>query len=206
MAVSPTNGYATGAQLKAALNIPSANTDRDTELTRAIDAASRAIDDHCHRFFYDSGSATARKFTTSDPYVLIVPDFHTTTGLVVATDTTGDGTFDTTWSSSGSPADYQPEPIDPDEGRPWTRLAAIDDKTFPTGGRAPTVQVTAQWGWAAVPDPVTEACIREAAVIFKIVSEGSVPQWTPDVDTPIRNSRFFDATVELLLRPYVRSY
>lgn len=206
MAVSPTNGYCDGTQLKAALGIPSSDTGDDAALERAIESASRLIDRYCSRFFYDSGSATAKKFRADDPWVLPVPDFSTTTGLVVKTDTTGDGSYDTTWSSTGSPADYQVEPFDADDdGWPYTSIVATDDKTFPTGGRLPAVQVTAQWGWTAVPEPVVEACIIQASRIFKRVREAPFGVAALTIDgAGIRITSRLDPDVQLMIDGYRR--
>lgn len=176
-----TNGYATLAQLKDFIESDSSATAHDSDLERAVEAASRAIDDYCSgtrgakRFFYDSGSVTARVFKASDPYELRVVDFHTITGLVIKTDTTDDGTYDNTWTTD----EYQVEPLDPDSGWPWNRLVAIDTELFPTAGRRGRVQVTAQWGWAAVPKIVETTCLIVAKEIFQrkdapfgFVSEG----------------------------------
>lgn len=158
-----TNGYATLAQIKDFIESDSASSAHDPDLERAVEAASRAIDNYCGRIFYDTGSATAKTFRARDPYELVVPDFHTTTGLVVKTDTTDDGTFDETWTSS----EYQVEPLDPEPGWPWHRLVAIDTELFPTGGRRARVQVTARWGWAAVPKPVESTCLIVAQELFR---------------------------------------
>ena len=120
------------------------------ELDLVLNAASRAIDQAVGRgidVFHGDAVASVRQFHADDPYVLTVRDFHTTTGLVVATDTTDDGTYDTVWGA----ADYIVEPTDPDDGEPYNQLVAVASKRFPTSGRRPRVQVTAQWGWAAVP-------------------------------------------------------
>lgn len=156
--------YATGAEL--AQYIASANNDAtiDTsntsgDLTAAVTAASRAIEQVCGRVFWDAGSATARTFQADNGYCISVPDFSTATGLVVATDETDDGTYDTTWSST----DYQVGPADGiyngATGWPFTQIEAVESRVFPTFGRRRRVQITAQWGWAAVPDAVKQATL-----------------------------------------------
>lgn len=150
-----TNGYLTLDQAKQALatgqTVEAAN---DTLIERAVEAASRAIDRYCARIFYDTGSTTARTYRADDLYELDVDDFHTETGLVVRTDTTDDGTFDTTWTSD----QWQLEPLVRVNGWPYTRIVAVDTKTFPRHARRPGVEVAAQWGWAAVPLDVELAC------------------------------------------------
>ena len=59
-----TNGYATLAQVKAALRITD-NTD-DTLIEGSVEAASRLIDGYTLRNFYSVGTAT-RLFTAPDP-------------------------------------------------------------------------------------------------------------------------------------------
>lgn len=166
MAVS--NGYATVQELRDHFG-DSGNALPLADLERAINATSRAVDLYCghplRRFWADS-VATSRVYQADDVYELDVADISSTTGLVIATDTTGDGTYDTTWASS----DYQLEPlnVDVDGGAyTWTRIVAVDTEVFPVAVRRPTVQVTALHGWSAVPDGVNAACILRAAAIFK---------------------------------------
>lgn len=162
-----TNGYATVQELRdhfgdAGSTLPLA------DLERAINATSRAIDLHCgRRFWRDPADAlTVRVYRADDAYELDVADISSTTGLVIATDTTGDGSYATTWTTS----DYQLEPLNAnvDGGAyAWTRLVAVDDELFPLHARRATVRVTARHGWSAIPEQVTAACILRAAAIFK---------------------------------------
>lgn len=191
-----TDGYTTLAALKPYLKIGASDTSRDDELERAIETASRAIDDYCGRTFTDVGSATAKTFVPDDPYRLWVPDFSTTTGLVVAQDTTGDGTFDTTWTLA---TDIQAEPLDRPNGYPYTSLVAVGTRQFPTGSRRALIEVTAQWGWASVPKPIEQACIIQAQVEYKRATEGAVPIVTMG-GTTLGSSRFLDRDAERLIR------
>jgi hypothetical protein len=99
-----------------------------------------------------------------------VDDFHTTSGLVVKLDTSGDGSFGTTLS----PQQYELSPangvVDGVEGWPFYRIRLLGGATFPCnyGGRSRTLQVTAQWGWAKVPEPVRAACKIMAAETWKL--------------------------------------
>ena len=161
-----TNGYATRAQLAAHLDI---DTDAGSSLAidAAVNSASRAIDEYCGQYFYDSGSATARTFHPDSAWKVTTPPFHTLTGLVVKTDDGDTGTFSQTWTVT---TDYIYEPFDgkDDTGRtvPWCQIAAVGGRRF-YGGRRPRVQVTAKWGWAAVPDEVYSATLIKAARVFK---------------------------------------
>jgi hypothetical protein len=151
-----TNGYCTLAEVKAALRLTD-STD-DVLLENAIEGASRRIDGFCGRFFYKT-SATAVSVMPRDFYYILTDDISSTTGLVVKTDTTGNGTFDTTWTLG---VDYQMEPTNALViQRPYRRITAIGAKTFPLTNNAtpPSTQITAQWGWSEIPFDVREATV-----------------------------------------------
>ncbi|ANN16251.1 hypothetical protein SD37_11745 [Amycolatopsis orientalis] len=155
--------YATVAQLKARLRIN--DTKDDTRLAEAITAASQGIETVCERQFNDAGAASARTYRPEHRHLVRVDDFHTTTGLVIKT-AQADGTFTGTWS----PGEYELEPLDGIVGGvpgwPWWTIRAITQR-FPCNRRA-TVQVTARWGWAAIPTAVKESCLIVAEEIFKL--------------------------------------
>ena len=168
---------------------------------RAINAASRSIDQHCRRRFFADSSATARVFRSEGWDLCYVDDISTTTGLVVKTDTSDSGTFDTTWAAS----DYELAPINgvssAGEAWPYEALRAVESRRFPWGRRS-TVEVTAVWGWPAVPVSVTEACLLLASRLYRrrqspegVVGFGEFG--------PVRLTRS-DADVAELLRPYCR--
>lgn len=159
------DAYATVDDLKGYLNIPDAVD--DVELTAALAAVSRGIEKFCRRQFNKATTATARLFAPGRCALATVDDFHTTTGLIIATDPGGDGAFDATWAAS----DYQLEPLngiaDGEQGWPYYRIRTLR-QTFPASTGRASLQVTAQWGWAAVPDPVHQACRVLASETFKL--------------------------------------
>lgn len=159
--------YATLADLKTRLGLTSDNT-RDAALTSALASVSRGIERFCGRQFNDAGTATARVYRPRDQVVVEVDDFSTTTGLIVKVDTTDGGTYPTTIASTG----FQTEPengiVDGESGWPFYRLRAMWGTVWPTWTRRTSVQVTAQWGWAAVPAPVREACLVLAEETFSL--------------------------------------
>lgn len=179
--MSITNGYATLAQLKARLGIT--GTSEDTLLEEAVQSASREIDKFCRRRFYKDTNATARVYDLNhdlgilDSCLAIVDDFWDTTGLIVKTDTGGDGSYATTWTTS----DYQLAPlngiVEGESGWPYWKIQAVRSLWFPSWpyrgvplarrGPAP-LQVTAKWGWTAVPDPVYQACLIIATANYKL--------------------------------------
>lgn len=153
--------YVALSELKDALGI-TGSTD-DTFLNLAIDASETAIDDLCGRVFTAAGSATARTYR-AQPYLAVTDDISATTGLVIKTDTSGDGTFDTTWTAT----DYQLEPLnDLAKGRGVNTIRAVGSEVFPVyGDGLAGVEVTARWGWPAVPDPVKQATLMMSSRLY----------------------------------------
>ena len=156
----------TKTQLKSILGIPTADTTDDARLETACDAATQQVQAECGRQFVQDTTATARVFVASSALFVEVDDFMTTSGLIVKTDDDNNGTFETTWASS----DYQLEPLNGRfEGQAWpyTQLRAIDARYWPRWRGQALVQVTARWGWSAIPAPVKQAAEIQALSIFK---------------------------------------
>lgn len=158
--------YATVAEMKTRLGLTHA--EYDTPLGAALDAASRGVEKYCGRQFNSAGSTSARVYYPTNVCLADVDDLHTTTGLAVKTDLGDDGTFETTWAST----DYQLEPlngiVDGESGWPWFHIVAVESKRFPTFSKRAPLEVTANWGWAAVPPRVKEATLVTAEALFKL--------------------------------------
>lgn len=190
-----TNGYCTLNELKEILRI--LDTVDDELLEARITEASRVIDDHCNRRFYADTTASARVFTSIDGNTIMVDDISSTTGLVVKTDSAGDGTYATTVAAT----DFQSQPLNSIvKGYPITSLQARIEGTFLTTEVPPGCQVTAKWGWPAVPDPVHSACLILAGRLVKrgdsllgVAGFGELGAITV---------RAIDPDVERMLRPY----
>ncbi len=151
------------------------DSNEDPRLRSAIESAEEKVDEWCGwgvGGFNQDTSATPRVFPTkmlsADCRVLNLPaGFVTTSGLDIKTDDNDDGVFETTWL----PADYELAPIDNYfggvDGFPYYQIRAVGDRVFPTGGRrSGRIQVTAQWGWAAVPEAVKTAVLIRAASLL----------------------------------------
>lgn len=192
--MSITNGYCTLADLKTILRIAD-NVD-DTMLEARITEASRVIDQHCDRRFYADTAASARLYVAVDDELLMVDDISSTTGLVIKTDTAGDGTYATTLTSS----EYQLEPLNAlTKGSPVRSIRPIG-VLFPTTDAPAGVQVTAKWGWPSVPSPITSACILLAG---RLVKRGdSLLGVAGFGDLGAISVRNIDPDVERMLRPY----
>lgn len=157
--------YASLAELKTRLGI--SDTADDDGLTQAVNTASRWIEGYCRRQFNKTTTASARIYYPEHCGLVLVDDIHTTTDLVIKTDAGGDGTYETTVSSSN----YELAPlngiVDGESGWPYWKVRAVNT-TFPTGTGRASVQVTAQWGWNAVPAGVKEACLIIAQETAKL--------------------------------------
>lgn len=159
------DAYISGDDLGAYLGVT--GTANDDLLTAATVSASGWVNRHCGRDFNQTTTATARVYAADDRVRLDVDDFHTITDLVIKTDDDNNGTYETTWTT----ADYVLEPFNGMEngrtGMPFRQIVAVETLRWPCGSR-PRVQVTAQWGWAAVPGEVEQATLILAAEIFRL--------------------------------------
>lgn len=177
--------YITVADLKAHANVQ--DVDDDGYLETLVKAVSRSIERHTGRQFNDAGSVSARKFRASHPYRLDVDDFSTETGLIVS-------------AESRTFTDLTLEPLNGVVGGvtgwPFDRIVS-QSSGFPS-----TVDVTARWGWAEVPDDVYQAALIQAARIFgrRYSTNGIVGQG----DFVFRVSLKMDPDVAMMLEPYRR--
>lgn len=199
------NGYTSVAVMREHLGDTNSVTDTEV-LERAVQAASRAIDRFCGRKFYLEAATSVRTYRPTETDIAWVDDIGTTTGLVIKTDTAGDASWATTWTST----DYDLEPANADavgsgstvQPYAWYRIVAIDTLAFPVHPRRKTLQVTARFGWSAVPDDVTEACIlATAGLVHRKNSPNGVAGFAEFGGIRISRS---DPDVVRLLYPYVR--
>lgn len=158
-----TNGYATLAELKARIGIASDDTVGDSQLEAIVEAASRAIDEHCGRRFYADSTAGARYYTAEFSDLLFLPD-DVISVTTLATDSDGDRTYEDTWETTDY--DLQPDNASTD-GRPYTRIqiTPAGRYAFPVGVRR-GVKLTAVYGWSAAPKPVKEATLIQAGRLW----------------------------------------
>jgi len=165
-----TNGYATLTEIKGYLSI--SDTTDDSLLESLIESASRSIDRIANRRFYLDSSATARLYRAYSDVFVYVDDIGTTSGLVVAVDENGNGTYTKTLTLN---TDFILDPLTASSlGRPYTQLTMVSNTEmwpiFPgitQNGLRPGVQVTAKWGWPSVPDDINMACLILTADLYK---------------------------------------
>jgi len=158
------NGYATLAELKTYLKID--DSVEDTLLENIVEAASRSIDKIANRRFYLDTVATNRLYYTANPYRVFIDDLGSATSLVIKTDPSEAGNYQTTLLA----ADYILEPVTATQkSRPWTSILIVNSgKSFSAGTslRAP-VSVTGFFGWPSIPDDIAQATLILSADLYK---------------------------------------
>ena len=179
------------------LSMKMTDADRDDLLNAAIRAASRSIDSYCGRRFWQDFAVSARTYSTRgrtvrncDGTLLLVDDIASDADLAVET---GDGS---TWT------DVDVDTLDLGPDNAVARGLAITGLTARTAGWGTRrVRITAYWGWPTVPDEVAQACLIQAARLYrrKDSPEGVVGSAEWGV---IRVGRV-DPDMQALLQPYV---
>jgi hypothetical protein len=164
------NGYCEITDLRS--HLADGSTKLDTaSLERAINAASRAIDRHCGRRFWLDADVATRTYAVPSADAAYVDDIGSRTGLVVKIGTDG-ATFPTTLTAD---TDFILEPRNADRFATdafgafafWQIRPVIGGLGLYVDPSTPTLQVTAKFGWSAIPDEVAEACVLKAASLFK---------------------------------------
>lgn len=201
--------YASLDELRAFLRITDAGD--DPELSVALTAASRAIDHATSRHFGVDDSAVARYYSPlsgsfqrdwGDRATLEVDDISTTTGLVVKSDTAGTGSFATTLVLN---TDYRLFPYNAAlEGRPWTRIILSQGVGWAQAERG--VEVTARWGWPAVPSAIKQATLVQASRFVKRRDAPFGVAGSPEMGNELRLLARLDPDVAVLVAGYVRHW
>jgi len=186
--------YTTLPTVKAALGKLTAD-DRDDLISAAISAASRWIDRRCGRYFYADRTPSTRTFRGSGSTVfvdldeiLLVDDIASATGVTVAVGTT---TYTPVSSFDLGPFNS------PVWGRPYNEIRAAAG--WLVGYQL--VQVTAKWGWPAVPDEISQAAALLAARLYR--RKDSPAGVFGNADTGLARISRTDADVEALIAPYI---
>ena len=194
--------YATTDDLKTFVRIGDALDDAQLEL--AVAAASRAIDTACRRQFGLVAAPEARAYTAyydtkRDRWMVPIDDLMTAAGLVVKFDTDSDESYAATITGYGMrPANAA------QTGRPWEDLVVHPGSTVLPDDRDAGVQVTALWGWTAVPDAVKEACLLQASRLLARRDSPYGIAGSPDAGSEMRLLAKVDPDVAVVLGPYTR--
>lgn len=214
------DAYASAVEYRAALRI---NTPDDTNILGDLKAMARLMEREVGRVFNQSALETRTFYTpTSDrasllssrtygtPFaqsrVLEVDDISTKTGLVVKVDSDNDGSFtdEDAWVIN---TDFQllgeEEELDPDkkpEAMPWVFIFLPDysSQSFTSGVQ---VQVTAKFGFVAVPEAVKRTNIQLTA-IYRMEGARATSRISESIDSVISAS----PTAQRLLGDLIRAY
>lgn len=200
-----TNPYCTLAALKLNIGITSAtDTADDTMLERAINAASRWIDDKAGTRFYTTAADETRYYTHPGAHLygqdnevwLCHDDILSITTL--KTDVDGDRTYSDTWAAT----DYD---LLPYYGPPytWIETTPTGNYTFPSYRRG--IQIVGKFGYctaATQPPEIEAACIliaqrwwKRKDAIFGVAGIADLGQIQLSIPT--------DPDVLALLSPYI---
>jgi hypothetical protein len=165
--------YVDKDDLKAYIGLT--GTAQDNNIDTAIDSACRLIDSICGRKFSQDESVVVKTFTPKSSIYLDTPDISTTTGLIVKLDDNDDGTFETTLTLN---TDYIVEPTNPRVIKitggttyyePYNKITILDTRSSerfdPTIKN--NIQITAKWGYSAVPEDIKTATLIQALRYFK---------------------------------------
>lgn len=149
--------YIESDEIKASLALTGESfADDDIEL--ACSSASLAIDGYAkHEGIATDGfgQTEAVRFYTASRFDVCLPvaDLLDVTTLTIDTD--DDGDYDETWVEG---TDFVLDPVNAAvEGRPYSQVTLVyrNRSYFPGGQRG--VRIDGNWGWPAVPKPVTQA-------------------------------------------------
>lgn len=191
--VAPIGGpYATLSMLKSRMGIPDSNTARDTDLLQRLVSASGDINSWTHRQFGRTDVASTRTFYVGATG-LDVHDFWTTDDLAVVPYM--NNVAGTTWDTSTLALEPANGIVNQVPGWPYNRVAMGGTFSHPVFSsnvwRGYAVQVTAKWGWEAVPEPVVTSCLMLAVADDKAK------------DAPFGVAGFGDFAVRIRANPMV---
>lgn len=200
-----TNGYTTLAAFKTSTTISDSTDDADIEA--AIEAASRQIDGLAARRFWQDATVVARTYFPSESARVWCDDISTTTGLIVKVDQDDDGTFETTLTIN---TDFIVEPVNAAADypvRPYESIRLLQSGSLTVwpsliSGR-PCVQVTAKFGWSAVPDAVERACVTQARNAWKSIDANQETIQVSAEGFPVR-SPIIAGMARVSVEPYIR--
>lgn len=159
------NGYCSVEDVRQHIDDQDSTIDT-VMIERAINAASRAIDNYCGfptRRFWKDETPTVHEYTPENQRYVWIDDLASKTGLIIETGAEFTTVLPTT--------DYLLKPLNVDRFGPayaWTKLELVGSSLFPIDihGR-PTVRITGIHGWSEIPSEVEQACILKAVSILK---------------------------------------
>lgn len=193
--------YVTATELKDYLRI--GDTDDDTEIGFAITAASRAVDHAANRQFgvttLEARVYTPRYDKRRGRWTIEFDDVQNITGLLIDSDDDDDGVFDK------SIDDFRLIPFNAvDLSRPYEGVVVRPESSNLPVAAEGSVQVTALFGWTAVPSVVKQATLLQASRFFNRRNAPFGVAGSPDIGSELRLLQRVDVDVAVMLRPYIR--
>jgi hypothetical protein len=203
-AFQPVAGASLYASLAEFKRFARASSDPDADddlMAGLIAAASRSIDFACGRTFSLAPAAAVARYYTSPGggrrIRLPVDAFMDDTGLVVKFDWGEDGTYEETVT------DYRLYPLNAAaDNMPWTHIIFNSGVSVPTYEQA--VQVTALWGWSAVPAQIKQATLLQASRLYKRRDAPFGVAGSPQTGSEIRLLAKLDPDVEVMVKDFIR--
>jgi len=162
MVAAVTDAYATAEEYRA--RVDQSDATGDDVLLSQLSAVTQYLKNRLGRFFTRDAAVVVRTFDGNGQRRLYVPDIATATGLIVKVDLDGDFDFDGADETLTIGTHFWVGPANADKGPevwPFGYLEIIPGngrlEVWPARARA--VQVTASFGWPAVPGAIKEATI-----------------------------------------------
>ena len=204
MVAAVTDPYATALEYRARTG--GSGTGDDATILLQTTAVSRYLDARLRRFFTQDAAAVTRIFDGNGQEKLWLPaDIASITGLIVTVDLDGDYSF-TDETALVLDTDFWLGPMNADKGaevRPFEWMKVHPNSTrlsiWPEQQRA--IQITAIWGWSAVPSAIKELCIAITRQL-RDMEESGFTLTLENVDAAIRVS----PQTAWLLRDIEREY
>lgn len=156
------SAYATAVEYRTVFNMT--DNARDADILNDLLAVSRYIEGKTGRFYNKNAADVTRTYIVPEFTRQLWVDDMSEAPTLVRLDTEGDGAFDTTLVAD----DYTLLPLNADlepEPKPYMQVMLNhwrDHSIFLKGQR---VEVTARFGWPAVPGAVKRATIHLAAIL-----------------------------------------
>lgn len=207
MPASVIDPYFTAAEYRDRVGKTDAGADA-TILLQAT-AVSRYLDRRLHRFFTQDAAVVVRTFDGNGETVLWLPaDIASTTGLIVKVDLNEDYDFGEANETLTINTHFWVGPSDADKGpepRPFEYLEVVPNNgvfdVWPEQLRA--VQVTAKFGWPAVPNAIKEVTISVTRQLRDILESG-VTMTMQNIDAAVQSSPSTMALILDIERMYSR--
>jgi hypothetical protein len=199
--------YATAAEYRD--RVGKTDTGADATILAQLTAVSRYLDRRLHRFFTQDAAVVVRTFDGNGDTMLWLPaDIATVTDLVVKVDLNEDYDFGEANETLTINTHFWVGPQDAEKGpepRPFDCLEVVPNNgvfdAWPEQVRA--IQVTAKFGWPAVPNAIKEVTISVTRQLRDILESG-VTLTMQNIDAGVQSSPSTMALILDIERMYSR--